>query len=300
MCYTAGDVLASEDGSDVYSCHCATDRRRSCVRRHTRDSWGCVDHRLLDSTTRDAGVTDGPTTAPFVSNTPGATVIDVGTPPTPQLVLMSSNLVQQPMSPAGVHQEWFAEVKNVGSSLACQVMVDVTFKSAAGTEARLTGLGFASAAPYAFRISPNDNTIPCIPPGNTGGFYIDRPDVLAEARLDMVTAIEVDFTFTTPIPDQLVLSSRRPSIVSRLNGLGSQFGVAGELAGQTDVIHDILLTSFPRTASGLVLGRLVAAVDSLRRDEVVPFISTLIPISFTDYRVFVEFAYGSPEPVEAK
>jgi hypothetical protein len=249
----------------------------------------------LDSTVDDARVTDGSMTAPFVSNTPGATVIDVGTPPTPQFVLLSSNLVQQPANPAGVHQEWFAELKNVGSSLACQVMVDVTFKSASGTEARLTSSGFASATPYANRTPPNDRTVPCIPPGDIGGLYIDKPDALAEARLDTVTAIEVDFTFTTPASDLLVLSPRRPSTVSRLSMLGSSlFNIEGEMAEPTDIIHDILLTSFPRTASGLVLGRLVAGLDSLRKLETAPFVSTGISTSFTEHRVFVEFAHGAP------
>src|SRR5262249_18517335 len=129
-----------------------------------------------------------PTTTPsFASNTPGADVHDVGTPPTPDLVLISSNLVQKP-SGGQIFQQWFGEVQNNGSQIVCQVRAKVSFKDASGTELA-TFEPYADADPYD---GPGTLTIPCIAPGKIGTFYMNG-FVPANAPIENTKTIEVAF-----------------------------------------------------------------------------------------------------------
>jgi hypothetical protein len=108
----------------------------------------------------------------FESNPPGVTLELTVTGPEPKLVLLNSSLQQTTVS--SPYTEWFAEVRNDGSSLACYTHADATFYNAAGGVVWETGgLGsFAKADAYDHPSSVS--SVPCLAPGDIGLFYANE------------------------------------------------------------------------------------------------------------------------------
>jgi hypothetical protein len=225
----------------------------------------------------------------FVSNTPGATVVDVGAPATPNAVLLSSNVLQEP-SGGEVFQQWLAEFKNTGSTVVCQVSIDVTLRAASGAVVA-TFFTFADTDPYMSTGLPL--TIGCIAPGKIGSFY-DNGFVAAAADLSGVTRIEVRFSlheYTDVVP------APHAPLVSAQPGMAfGEYIVRGTLTGAGGAIYNIGIDAYPRNASGLVLDHLFATdLDTLQPGAAFPFDTIGTPSPFTDYRLFVEFIDG-PKP----
>lgn len=225
----------------------------------------------------------------FVSNTPGATLVDAGTPAMPTLALLSSNLLQEP-SGSQVFQQWFGEVKNNSSTLLCFLSIDVSFQRAGGSQlASFTS--FASAAPYV--LGTSTLTMPCIPPGEIGSFY-DNGFAAVEIALADVTTIAVKFhpnEFPGAVP-----APNAPLVSSHVTQVFSGFGVTGTLTGNSGPIYNIELDMYPRDASGLVLGQLSAVdLDTLQPGATFPFTTVSVSSDFTQYRQFADFIEG-PKP----
>ena len=254
-----------------------------------------------DGRTADAGTRpDAGSGAGFVSNTPGAIVVDVGNPATPNAVLLSSNVLQEP-SGGEIFQQWLAEVKNTGSTVICQVSVNVSFQDASGTQIA-SFFTFADADPYA--LTGLSLSVGCLAPGQIGGLY-DNGFVATAAQLSAVTRIEVGFSvheYPSVAP-----ALHAPLVTSHAATLfGTEFGVVGTLTGVGGPIYNIGLDAYPRAASGLVLAQLFATdLDTLAPGATFSFTTISTPSAFTEYRQFVEFIDGPkpaavPEPALAR
>jgi hypothetical protein len=225
----------------------------------------------------------------IVSNTPGATVVDVGTPATPSLALLSSNLLQDP-SGSQVFQQWFGEVKNNGSALVCLLRIDVSFQGAGGAQlASFTS--FASADPYMFGTSAL--TMPCLLPGEVGSFYDNgfagAAIPLADVKTIAIKLSPNEFPGAVPAP-------HAPLVSSHVTPVFSGFGVTGTLTGNSGPIYNIALDMYPRDASGLVLAQLSAVdLDTLEPGASFPFTTVSVSSDFTQYRQFADFIDG-PAP----
>lgn len=245
-----------------------------------------------DAGGRDAAVPDAPPGpgSGLISNTPGATLVDVGVPATPNLVLISSNLLQQP-SGGRIFQEWMGEVKNVGSSVVCGLEVHASMRNAAGQQLAVFE-PFADAAPY--MISGLSLTIGCLAPGDIGTVY-DNGFVPTAVELGDVKRLEIAISalggggaFPAPHP---------PIVSSHVVPVFTGFGVAGTLTGNGGPIYNIGLDIFPRDASGLVLGWLIAVdLETLPPGGTFEFTTTSVPASFSAYRVFPDFIDGPKPP----
>ena len=245
-----------------------------------------LDARIaMDARVADAAIGTG-----FVSNTPGATVVDVGAPATPNAVLLSSNLVQEP-SGSQVFQQWFGEVKNTGSTVICQVSVNVSLKNASGSQIA-SFFTFADADPYA--LTGNSLSIGCLAPGQIGGLY-DNGFVATQAQLAGVNRIEVSFAVheypgVAPAPHAPLVTSHEATV------FGTEFGVAGTMTGVGGAIYNIGLDVYPRTASGLVVAQLFATdLDTLAPGATFSFSTIGTTTAFTEYRQFADFIDG-PRP----
>ena len=229
----------------------------------------------------------------FVSNTPGAAVVDVGTPATPGLVLISSNLLQEP-SGSQFFQQWFGEIQNNGSELICLLRIDVQFQRTGGGQlASFTT--FASAAPY--MLGSSALSMPCIPPGQIGSFY-DNAFAGAEISLADVTTIAIKLSpnvYPGAIP-----APHAPIVSSHVTPVFSGFGVTGTLTGNSGPIYNILLEIYPRDTRGLVLGQLFAVdLDTLQPGATFPFTTLSVPSDFTQYRQFADFIDGPAPAAQA-
>jgi hypothetical protein len=243
---------------------------------------------------RDAAMPDAPPGpgpgSGFVSNTPGATVVDVGVPAMPNLVLLSSNLLQEPTG-GRFFQEWIGEVKNVGSSVVCGVEVTASMRNAAGQQLAVFD-SFADAAPY--QISDLPLTIGCLAPGDTGTVY-DNGFVPTAVEVGDVRRIEIAISAlggggAFPAPHTPIVSSHVAPVFTG-------FGVTGTLTGNGGPIYNIGLDIFPRDATGLVFGWLIAVdLETLPPGGTFAFTTTSVPTSFSAYRVFPDFIDGSKPP----
>jgi hypothetical protein len=235
----------------------------------------------IDGSTDDAGAA----TPPFVSNLPSTTVVDVGAPATPDIVLLSSNLVQHPNGPE-VYQEWLARVRNAGTAVLCLIGADVHFKDSAGAvvanfSTHVRGQPYASHA----------LTIPCLAPGETGNIFTNRIAPSA-ARVEDITTIAVAFA---PVAAAGALPSpSAPTVTSHAQAVDvTRFGVIGTAEGKS-VVHDVDIAVFPRDARGLVVAYLHAARPAtLNRGESWAFASEGIEAIFTGYDTHVTFLEGA-------
>jgi hypothetical protein len=228
----------------------------------------------------------------FVSNTPGATVVDVGTPARPDLVLISSNLLQSP-SGGQIFQQWIGEVKNNGAAVACGLLLDVTFRSASGSQLGLF-TPFTAAPPY--QLSGLSVTINCLAPGEIGTFY-DNGFVATPVDLGAVTRIETEITALGA--GSAIPAPHTPIVASHVAQVFGRFAVEGTLTGNAGAIYNIAIDVFPRDASGLVLGWLIDTdLEQLDPGGVFPFSTTGVATSFSLYRVFLDFIDG-PKPAIA-
>lgn len=234
----------------------------------------------------DARPPDAGMASQFVSNTPSAIVVDIGAPPTPEVKLISSNLLQKP-SGTQVFQQWFGEIQNTGSTTICLVSIDVSFRDQSRAQVAVFHT-FADGEPY--KSSTSSLVFPCISPGQVGSLY-DNAFIASAAPLESVTTIEVDVD--SLMSNGAMLASSKPSLASQIQTSGTQNAISGTLTGRSEPIYAIRVSAYPRQPSGLVLGYLSdIALDTLQPDAVFPFTTDSIESSFTDYRIFVDFING--------
>ena len=244
------------------------------------------------TTPHDASTQDAPVDSTYVSNTPGAAVVDTGSPATPELVLLSSNVLQEP-SGNRVFQTWFAEVKNIGTATRCFVQIDASFHAADGTQIAAFN-GYADAEPYANQ--PTHSTDPCLAPGEIGVFW-DNGFVAAAAPLASATQLAIQFSHkefgSTPAPN-------KPAVDSQItNGLGG-FALTGTITGRTSPIYYLFVNFYPKDARGLVFDIMFADhSETLNPGDVFPFTTLGTPTAFSQYRTYVfNFSTGT-KPVAA-
>lgn len=236
----------------------------------------------------DAADASSPPTPPsFVSNTPGAVVVDVGTPPTPNLVLLSSNFVQS-QSGTQVFQEWFGEVQNVGTTTVCQVSVDLSYAGASGVVVA-PNRTYADADPYV--MTGSALIMPCIAPGKIGSFY-QNGFAPTMASTSAITSIDVSFhpaTYpgTSPAVDAPLVSAKTAPIVGG-------YGITGTLTGEVDTVHNIGIRAYPRDPTGLVLKQLTGTdLGTLAPGATYSFSTASISTAFTQYRLYVDYLAGA-------
>ncbi len=212
---------------------------------------------------------------------------DVGAPSTPEIVLLSSNLVQKP-SGAEFFQQWYGEVKNAGAQTLCQVFVDVSFKDAAGAELA-TFSTYVSADPYAASLTLS---VPCIAPGKVGSFY-SNGFVPTAALIAGTKTIAV--AFKPHVYDDAIPAPHAPTVTSQpVPVFTTMYGIGGTINGGAAPIYNIAVDLFPRDASGLVLGRLSAVdLDTLLPGATYPFTTSGIETPFAAYRSYAEFIDGT-------
>jgi hypothetical protein len=241
----------------------------------------------LDSATTtspDAGVP-----APsFVSNVPGATVVDVGSPPMPDLVLLSLNFVQSP-SANQFFQEWFGEVENVGSSAICFPQIAVAYEGASGATLLTMSTTFADAAPYTY--TGSTLSVSCIGAGKIGSFYQNNIADVAGSTSG-VTTLAVTFGSLTEADD--VPDPSAPIVTSMVESTSLGYAIEGTIAESSGTISNISYRAYPRDATGLV----IAQIQSPDLGVITPstpysFTSEGIDTPFTQYREYTSYIEGA-------
>jgi hypothetical protein len=242
-----------------------------------------------DAPVPDAAPGNPPPPVIVASNTPNATFVDVGSPPSTQLVLVNSNLVQEP-SGTQVLQKWFGEVKNVGSTPACFAQIDIRFLAASGTQFAAFE-AFADAEPWSAGISV---TIACIPAGQSGVLW--SADLVA-ASVPLSSVAKVSFVLEHSEAGAPTPAPNTPAVVSQTTSVFGGIGVTGTITGRTSPIYDTGLDLFPRDTSGLLFDILFATdLDTLRPGDVFPFTTFSATDTFSQYRVFASFIDGVRPP----
>lgn len=265
------------------------------------DAPGMRDASAPDSSTPDSTIPDGgmpepdapdlpPTDPEFLSNTRNAIVVDVGTPATPTIKLIRSNLLQERLVEQ-VFQQWLGEIRNDGATTICQVHAEVRFENASSEQLAVFE-PHTSASPH---IKPGGSrSIACIPPGQIGSLY-DNGFVTSAVTLSEVTQIAVAFTFTSD--SDAVPAPQAPLITSYVE---SGFRVEGTLTGREGAIHGILLEFYPLNARGLVVDWLIDLhLDTLEPGARVSFSSLSALSPFTEYRSYVQFGDGPSRTLDA-
>ena len=240
-------------------------------------------------TVRDAAAPDAPAPAQgsFVSNTPGARVLDHGAPAPAVLALRSSNLLQHP-SGNQVFQEWFGEVQNVGSTTICFAELTTSFLAADGTQLVAFDT-FADGDPYT---DGSSLTIPCLAPGQIGGLW-DNDFAASSVPLEDIKTISIKFDhaeFGAPTP-----APNAPLVASQVTSVSGGLAVMGTITGRTSPIYNIALNIFPRDAGGLVFDILFAAdLGTLNPGDVFAFTAARgNPTAFSQYRTYTDFIDGA-------
>jgi hypothetical protein len=242
------------------------------------------------STVAEAGVRYEAGTVPgFVSNTPGATVQDVGNPPTPDLKLISLNFLQQP-SAGQYYQQWLGEVTNVGTTPLCQISLQITYQGAGGKVLITPGLTFVDGPPWV--LPSGDNlSMACLDAGQTGTFYTNG-FASNETSLADVTTIAVAFTpqkYPTAFADP-----NAPTISSSVEPYLGAYALTGTMVGGAGPINNIELHGYPRDATGLVLAQLSATdLGQLNPGSSFPFTTATVAEAFTEYRQFPDYIEGA-------
>jgi len=228
-----------------------------------------------------------PTPSTFVSNTPGATLVDVGVPATTDLALISSNLVQKP-SGNQYFQQWYGELQNKGSKLACLTSIDLGFQDASG--ATLASFHtFANGDPY--MSDGGTVTSPCIKPGQIAGIYTNAfaPSSVAIASTRTITVKYGPHDFPAY---KAVTNAPRVDATVIPYGQGES-ALMGTLTGQGSTIYNIGVDFYPRDATGLVVAELHATdLETLTVGGTFAF-TTLGAAPFTQYRASTSFINGA-------
>jgi hypothetical protein len=244
------------------------------------------DARPPDARPPDARPEDPPPCAPFESSPPGATVVDVHSPPTPTVKLRSSNFLQQP-SGTRMFQEWFGEMENLGSVTQCFVLADVTLRDAGGATLA-TFRGIASGSPHNTGSSVSGA---CIRPSERVPMYANN-FAPAPVSLPSITTVAIAFDlFELPTA---VPHPHAPMVTAQIVKLPTTgYDIEGTMTGVGGAIHNISIDAFPRTSCGLVLDRLFdTQLGTLGAGATLPIATTRLDTEFTDYRLYTEFIDG--------
>jgi hypothetical protein len=224
----------------------------------------------------------------FVTNLPGATVKDVGTPPTPGFVLLSLNFLQEP-SGGQTYQQWLGEVQNVGTTTGCIVQIDLTLEDATGAAVVTARTAYADADPY---VTPSSTlTEACIAPGKIGGFWTNGFANTAAATADVRT-IAVKFgPFTEPsaVPDP-----NAPVVSAHVQTMAGGYGLAGTITASSGTINNVAVQGYPRDATGLVLGEVSGDdLGTLAPGASYDFTTAPVLEPFTQFRQYASYIEGA-------
>jgi hypothetical protein len=224
----------------------------------------------------------------FVSNVPGATVVDVGSPPMPNLVLLSLNFLQE-ASGSQYFQQWLGEVENVGTTPVCFVQIGVAYRDASGATLLTMSTTYSDGAPYA--TTGIDESIACIPAGAIGSFY-QNGFADSSVSIEGVTTLGVQFgslTDATDVPDP-----NAPTVSVTVESSAIGYSLAGTITETVGTISNIGYRAYPRDATGLVLAQLEGLdLDSLAPGSSYALTTEDIDSPFTEFRGYATYIEGA-------
>jgi hypothetical protein len=214
-------------------------------------------------------------------------VVDVGTPPTPDLVLLSLNFLQEP-SAGMFYQQWLGEVENVGTQTVCTVGVGLTFKDGTGAIVVQPRTSYVDSAPYIAQGSTL--TFSCLGPGAIGDFYVNG---FANTMADTTTVTHIEVSFTPNPLSGTAPDPNAPVVTAQPVPYLGAYALQGTITAGSGAINNIGLTGYPRDATGLVLGQVQATdLGSLSPGAMFPFTTDTVAQSFTEYRIFTSYIEG--------
>jgi hypothetical protein len=242
---------------------------------------------ITDGAGRSDGANESGGPPEFVSDLPGATVVDVGTPPTPNLVLISLNFLQQP-SGGMFYQLWLGEVENVGTSVVCTVSVDLTLKDSGGNVVVQPRTSYVDAAPYTLQGSTL--TSACLGAGSIGSFYVNG---FANTMADTSTVKTIEVKFGPGSLTAIAPDPNAPLVTAMPVPYIGAYALQGTLTGENGTINNISLHVYPRDATGLVLGQITATdLNDLTPGSTFSFTTDTVPQSFSEYRAYANYIEG--------
>jgi hypothetical protein len=207
----------------------------------------------------------------------------------PDLVLLSASYVQRTLTSGVPFQTLLARIENRGAVTLCLVQMKAELHDAAG-QLLVSSSSFAEGP--AFQRGGGAPT-PCIAPGKHGVIFAttDAPSLEpGDIRQFVFTLSGVHDASAVPHP-------LAPDVVGDhvISAFGSDWAVAGTLKGKGGAIHNVDVTVYPRTASGLVLDPLTDHdFDALAPGQSFAFeTSSNDGTTFEDYDLFTEFAPGA-------
>jgi hypothetical protein len=222
-----------------------------------------------------------------VSNIPGATAVDIGMPPTPDLVLLSVNFLQQP-SGGMVYQQWLGEVQNMGTSIVCTVSVDLTYADHTGAVVIQPRTSYVDGPPYVLQGSTV--TSACLGAGDIGDFYVNG---FGNSMVDTSTVTKIEVRFGPSSLPGIAPDPNAPVLMAQPVPYLGAYALQGTITAGSGTINNIGMDAYPRDATGLVLGQVITTdLGSLSPGAMYSFTSTTVPQPFTEFRAFVSYIEG--------
>ena len=238
-----------------------------------------------------AGQGGSGTVPSFVSNTPSAQVNETTTGDASDLVLVNSNLLDEP-SGGQYFQRWLGEVFNKGTEPVCQARIDIEFLAGGSSVASF----FTFADSVAYESSTPGLVMQCIEPGASGFFY---SNAFSSSALQPSSITTVNVEISGSIHDNVSPSSCAPQLESAnvVEPYGAGMGywaVQGTIRGAGATINGISVDVYPKDAQGLVIDKLSDINSgSLAVGSTWDFDTTAAEAAFVDYSICFDYMIES-------
>jgi hypothetical protein len=184
------------------------------------------------------------TTPAFKTNTPAATFMNASTAAVGDLVLLTSNLVEQPSGSANYYQQWFGDVKNVSTKIYCYVNIHLQISPGPGLPLALTS--YADTAPYA--ISGSTLSASCLGPGETGAMYSNN---ISDSSANVASSTGFAYQFDGMVTPGAVPHPDAPMVTDALMNGNLGFNVQGTMTA-VGAINNIEFKAYLRDGAGLL------------------------------------------------
>jgi hypothetical protein len=192
----------------------------------------------------DASGQETGTTPAFKTNTPSATFMNASTSAVGDLVLLTSNLVEQPSGPSNFYQQWFGDVKNVSTKTYCYVNIHLQISPGPGLPLALTS--YADTAPYA--ISGSTLSASCLAPGETGAMYSNN---ISDTSANVASSTSLAYQFDGMVTPGAVPHPDAPMVTDALMNGSLGFNVQGTMTA-VGAINNIEFKAYLRDDAGLL------------------------------------------------
>ncbi len=196
----------------------------------------------------------------------GGAVVDAGPPPTvnsnipgirwepgghsiPGLEIISSTFTQENLG-GTVFNHWYAEVENRSGSIQCFVHVVLDLEGDSLTP--LVKLESYADAP-AYKSGTGSTNMPCLAPGQHGGFY-DINEASSEAPIDQIKRASYDID--TLLSNDAVPSPLAPTVVSAIVfAKNNGWALMGTVSADAGTIYNLGMDVYTIGASGRITDR---------------------------------------------